>query len=585
MKRFPTGVPLGTQLLVLLLAFGAIPVAATSVVGYMVSRAVILGQAEAALRELGRQQAVHLATELTRERLILRTITGRLPGAEVATAMSSDALASYLAQSLPEDGVFDGLRVVQADGRVLTSVALRNTAPDWPERAPAAVWTEEQVALHWDNDRPVAYLLAVPVEGTQTVWLEGHVRSEEFLRLFSMPEHLMGNVETAVFDVSGRAILVSHEHAEPDIAAAVCCSAPDVATTMRALVSGVRSVIVSTSVAETDWTFAAALPIRTALAPLAGLRNAALLAASVLVVLIFATAVFATKSISTPLRELAGVARDFGHGEPFRPLQASGAAEVRLLVDAFDQMATDLQQSRAEITRLHEQDMERAQQLATVGEMASGIAHEIRNPLTGVLGAVELALKGLPVEDAARGLLEEAQQQLRRIEGTTSQLLRYARPPQLRDVVVDPNNVVERAARVVEPHAKAAGVEVLVKPAEVTVAVRADPELTVQVLVNLMLNGIDAMGEGGKLTVVLEPQPPELRIVVRDGGPGVPEEIKREIFRPFFTTKHQGTGLGLPISRQIVARHGGRMWVEDSPGGGATFVVALPLVRKEDGTP
>jgi signal transduction histidine kinase len=225
--------------------------------------------------------------------------------------------------------------------------------------------------------------------------------------------------------------------------------------------------------------------------------------------------------------------------------------------------------------------MQRAQQLATVGELASGIAHEVRNPLTGVLGAVDLALRRLPSDDAARPLLEEAQQQLRRIESTTSQLLRFARPPELREVFVDPNGLVERAAHIVEPQAKSARVGISVEPTGTEMTVRADPELMVQVLVNLMLNAVDATPAGGVVTVWVAGHPPEVWIGVRDTGAGVPPAIRGDVFRPFFTTKHQGTGLGLSISRQIVERHGGELRLEDTPGGGATFIVALPLAREE----
>jgi signal transduction histidine kinase len=576
---------LGTQLLVLLLAFGAIPLAAAVTVGYVVSRTIILGQAERALQELGRQQAVHLSTELTRERLILRTIVGQLPSPDALAAMAPGGIAARLAQSLPEDGVFDGLRLVTEAGDVVVSVALRNTAPHWPAGIPAAAWAERRVAVHWAGGRAVAYMIAVALgDSSSGTWLEGHVRASDFGRLFAIPTHLMGEVESVVLDGRGRPILVSHGHTASEFPAALGSLGTEMSAERRIRLEGAESLLVVVEVPNTDWTFAAALPLATALAPLAGFRDAAILATTVLTLLIGATAVVATRSMSTPLRQLASEARRFGRGEPHRPVQRSGTAEVRLLVDAFDQMAEDLRQSRAEIERLHERDMERAQQLATVGEMASGIAHEVRNPLTGVLGALELVLRELAPGEPARSLLEEAQEQLKRIESTTSQLLRYARPPELREVVVDPTSLVERAARVVEPQARTAGVSVRIEPELQPVAVRVDPELTVQVLVNLMLNGIDAMDEGAELSVWLVRRPPEIWIGVRDVGPGVPPDIRSEIFRPFYTTKSQGTGLGLPISHQIVERHDGRLWVEETPGGGATFVVALPLVN-EEGTP
>jgi len=573
---------LGTQVLVLLLLFGAIPLAAAIAIGYAVSRSIITDQAISALRELGRQQSVHLATELRRERLLLRTITGHLGSPEALQHLSPERVAGMLEQSLPEDGVFDGLRLVNTGGAVVASVALRHRAPHWPSSAPATNWSTQDVVVHWSGDNAVAYLLAASVSGSnETLWLEGHVRSDDFNRLFAIPTHLMGEVESAVVANGGRALLVSHEHAHTVLPAIIAAAAGDSTAVGRATLDGRDVLVVTSKVPDTGWVFGAALPLDDALAPLADFRNAAFLAAVVLVLLIVATAVLATRSISTPLRELAASARRFGRGESPLPVRSSGTAEVGQLVTAFNQMADDLQRSRAEILRLHEQDMERAQQLATVGEMASGIAHEVRNPLTGVLGALDLALKRLEPDDPGRPLLEEAQQQLRRIEATTTQLLRYARPPTLREVVVEPRQLVERAVRVVEPNAHAAGVTVRVEHTDEPVNVRVDPELMVQVLLNLMLNGIDAMSDGAELTVWTTVHSPEVWIGVRDTGPGVPEDIRAEIFRPFYTTKNKGSGLGLPISRQIVERHGGGLRLEETPGGGATFIIELPLSDRE----
>ncbi len=572
--------------MVLLLAFGAIPLGAAIAIGYTVSRSVIMHQAQSALRELTRQQAVHIATELTREQLILRTITGHVGPLPASTVPAPTVLADRLQQSLPEGGVFDGLRLVRRDGGIFASVALRNVAPHWPAEAPAADWSNRRVVVHWETDRALAYLLAVPLGEASDVWLEGHVRQEDFGRLFAIPTHIMGDVESAVLNADGRAILVTHEHAGPDLRKVLeganhATSQADTAV-RRYRIGSEESLVATSEIAGTTWYLAAALPLSAALAPLASFRNAALVAASALVLLIGITAVLATRSVSTPLRELAGAARRFGRGELPGPLPQSGAVEVQQLVDAFRQMATDLERSRTEIEQLHQRDMERAQQLATIGEMASGIAHEVRNPLTGVLGALELASRGVPPGNPAVPLLEEAQDQLKRIETTTTQLLRYARPPQLSQVTVDPNGLVERAARIVEPHAKRAGVRLALELVTPGISVQVDPELMVQVLVNLMLNGIDASAQGDALAVTVEHRRPEVWIGVRDAGHGVPAEIRANIFRPFFTTKHQGTGLGLPISRQIVERHGGRLELTDAPGGGAMFAVVLPGTREED---
>lgn len=571
------------RLLLALLAFGAIPLGAAITIGYLVTRDAISEQAAAALRELASRQAVHLETELDRQRLILRTITGQLRASLALPDRRPGAFAEMLHESLPEDGVFDGLRLVTSGGDVLANVALRDAAPHWPAVAPAADWRATQVRVHREGGRALAYVIAAPLQaGREPLWLEGHVRAEDFVRLFTMPRHLAGEIESGVFEAGGAAVFVSHAHSEEGLTAALGEAELAAGEVGRTVIDGSAFLVVARPVGGTEWVYAAALPLDAALAPLARLRNAALLAVGILVLLITLTAVFAARSISTPLRELAAAARRLGRSGSHEPIRRAGTGEVAVLVDAFNRMGEDLERSRTEIEQLHAREMERAQQLATVGELASAVAHEIRNPLTGVLGALELALRRLPPDDSSRPLLAEAGRQLRRIEDTTTQLLRYARPPEPRQVVTDMNLLVERAARVVEPRAAAAEIHLALEPAPRHAPVRADPELMVQVLVNLMLNGLEAMSPGGHLTVWVKPRAPEVWIGVRDTGKGIPVEQRGAIFKPFFTTKHQGTGLGLSISHQIVTRHGGSLRYEETPGGGTTFVITLPLVTEGD---
>ncbi len=571
---------LSTQLVLLLMAFGAIPLSLSIIVGYVLSRNVLVEQGERSLTELGTLQALHIGTELTRQRLLLRTIIGQLPAASVLYQRSADDLAQFLRQSLHEDGVFDGLRLVRNDGHIFASTALRGDEPHWPDQAPANDWEERRVVVHWEGDLVVAYLLAVPVRGTDDVWLEGHVRAADFSRLFALPTHLLGDVEPVVMHTLGRVILAGHEHSADDFSR-IFESAIDTHTVSRLPVGSDDYLVLRTPIPGTDWVFAATLPLESVLYPLSWLRNWALFGAATLVVVIALTAVVTARTTAAPMCRLAEAARRLGRGEEVERLRDYRVAEVNSLVKAFNQMAGDLEVSRNKINELHARELERAHQLATVGELASGVAHEIRNPLTGVLGAVDMALKSRSPDDEAAPLLQEAQQQLRRIERTTQQLLNYARPPELREVDVDPNLVVERAVTLVSPQATAGGIEVKVAPDVDLPPVRVDPELFVQVLVNLMLNGIDAQPDGGAITVRIEYRDPELWIAIQDNGTGIPPAARADIFRPFFSTKSHGTGLGLSISKQVIKRHNGSLRYEETPGGGATFVVALPSSSTE----
>jgi len=585
MRDTRAGLGLRGKLLVLLLAFGVLPLAVVVVVGYAVSRSIITSQAERALREATAQQALHLGTELSRERLLLRTIAGQLGGATSLTRLHPERLAELLVQALPEGGVFDGLRVVTDDGRILTSVALRNAAPHWPRSVPAAEWTTRPVAVHREGAAVLAFLIAVPATPTSaTAWLEGHVRAADFARVFSLPDHLMGGVELAVVDEQGAVITIGHGHAAVDLTAAFGSRDParDSTTVWRTVLGGAPALTAMASVGGADWSVVAALPIELALAPLARLRDTTAAGAVVLVVVIVLTGLLTSRSVTQTLQDLTTEALRFGRSGSYHPVHAHGGDEVGHLVRAFNRMAADLQQSRQVIERLHDTEMERAQQLATVGELASGVAHEIRNPLTGVRGALDLTLRSLPLDEPSRPHLEEAQRQLARIDTTTTQLLRYARPPELRQVRVDGNELLARAVRVVDAEAGRAGVSIKAEEAPDLLRVSIDPELMIQVLVNLLLNAIAAAPRGSVVTIWAARHAPEAWIGVRDIGPGVTADLKDKIFRPFFTTRSRGTGLGLSVSRQIVTRHGGSIRVEDTPGGGATFVVALPLADEEN---
>ncbi len=567
---------LSAQLLVALLAFGAIPLVAAITVGFLVSREVVTEQAEVALRDATQRQAMHLATEIARQRLLLRTITGQLPD-EAGATRSSTQLGALLRHSLPEDGVFDGLRLIGADGRILASVALRDAAPHWPERVPAADWRTTDLSIHHLDGRVVAYVLGTPAGGRG--WLEGHVRAEDFGRLFAIPGHMLGGIVSAIHDRGGLPVYVADSEAAEVLRVTVSASPTDSSTLLRTDIGARAFRIAAAPVPGTSWIYVAGLPLEEALAPIARLRDAAALGTALLVALIVLTAVLAARFIGEPLRQVAAAAQQLGQSGTWQPIRHSGGNEVGLLVESFNRMADDLRQSRTEVERLHAQELERAQQLATVGELASGVAHEIRNPLTGVLGAIELAARRLPPDDTARPLLAEAERQLRRIATTTAQLLRYARPPELREVVVDAGLLVERAERVVRPRGEAAGIGIDVESAPAGAMVSVDPELMVQLLVNLMLNGIEALPRGGRLRVQLRRQDGGVVIRVVDTGAGVPVELRDKIFRPFFTSKPEGTGLGLPISRQIATGHGGSLLYEETPGGGATFVVTLPVAH------
>jgi len=567
------------QLLVLLLTFGLAPSILAVSVGLVVSRAVILEQTERGLVDIANREASLISTELHRQRLLLRTITGQLSARE--TDRDPADLAPFLRSSLQDEGVFDGLRLVTRDGRVLADVALGYADPRWPEIFDDA--SESSVALHYGANGPIAYMLSETIpRTTDTLVLIGHVAATDFENLLGLGVHPLGMIEQGLFDTTGRVILVPHAHATDLLRTAWEAEGPSSVAVIEIYLDGDPALVFTSSVPEVGWTLVVAMPTELALASITRLRSVTFAGMLALAIAIVGTAHFVAAYVTRPIHELATAAQDFGQTGLYQAVRHRGIAETEALVTAFNEMAGDLSQSREEIERMHHEEMERAQQLATVGELASGVAHEIRNPLTGVLGALELARQRVPDGDDAEPLLEESMVQLHRIEDATARLLQYARPPALQAVVVDPNLLVERAMTIVSPKADTRRVQLHTTLCEGNAAVNVDPELLVQVIVNIMLNAIDAVDTGGTVTTTAALVGSTVRIAISDTGPGITEDQRDQIFRPFYTTKHRGTGLGLPISQQIIMRHGGQLVVEAAPSGGASFVITLPTVQETE---
>jgi signal transduction histidine kinase len=212
--------------------------------------------------------------------------------------------------------------------------------------------------------------------------------------------------------------------------------------------------------------------------------------------------------------------------------------------------------------------------------MAAGVAHELRNPLTSVKLLIQTAADG----PADRALSEEhlhvVLEQIVRMENTIQGLLDFARPPQMQNVRHDLRGTLRRALNLVEGHAKQQRVVVRESCPLAAVFVDGDPEQLHQVFVNLLLNGVESMPDGGELQVAMQCEDPGdavCRVVFSDSGVGIPPPIMERIFEPFVTDKERGTGLGLAISRRIVEQHGGKLMAANREEHGAVFTVELPL--------
>jgi two-component system, NtrC family, sensor histidine kinase HydH len=231
-----------------------------------------------------------------------------------------------------------------------------------------------------------------------------------------------------------------------------------------------------------------------------------------------------------------------------------------------------------------------AEKLAAVGTMTAGLSHEIRNPLNAAslqLSVLERRIQRL-AKEAQPALLEPltvVKDEIRRLDHILEDFLQFARPREFVPHAVDVHTVVTRVLDLLGGEAERRGIR-LERDLDPVPPVAGDEERLRQVLVNLGLNALEAVKEGGLVRVscgLVEPGPdapePSVAVFVDDDGPGVPPESRDRIFEPFFTTKAKGSGLGLSIVHAIVTQHGGRLRVEDSPEGGARFVVSLASAR------
>ncbi len=250
-----------------------------------------------------------------------------------------------------------------------------------------------------------------------------------------------------------------------------------------------------------------------------------------------------------------------------------------------------------QIKRL-ESNVSRADRLTSIGTMAAGMAHEIKNPLQSIKTFTQLLLDRFADEDFRKTFAEVVPPEVQRIDGIVTRLLNFARPKPV--VLADQNieSILSDVLALVANQTRKAGIEVMVDFSGQTDPVRADEQKMHQLFLNLILNALEAMEEeeeGGTLTVRVRPGRANLPmdgammldvacvwVYISDTGCGIPTEHLDQLFTPFFTTKADGSGLGLSVVQRIVSEHGGEIGIESKPGEGTTFSIALPLVHSGD---
>ncbi|HSJ16007.1 MAG TPA: ATP-binding protein [Longimicrobiales bacterium] len=582
----PTGRPLRWRLLGWFLVFSLLPLLASNMLGYLRSRGIIERLLERDVQELAQIQARQIQDEVQRQLRELQLLTagndflvagvrtagGRASGPMTGLVTPAE-LERHLTRKNEELSAFDALFLLLPDGKVLAHTGrLDREAMRVPERTPITF-----ALLPGDSPR-LRLLTPVRDEHRLTVaYLGGVIGPRGFRVMFGGPRS-QGSLESFILDEQGRPIF-STSGGPLDFTQPLNTPLHGTAVPFAHYRNRAGEPVLGTAVRLPDvgWTYLAEAPLAEVLGPLQRLRSLSLAFAAGLCVLLVLTAWLVAGGIVAPVQRLVAAARRVGGGDLSARVDERHDGEVGALASAFNDMTARLEQTSARVRELHHAEIERAQQLATVGELAAGVAHEIKNPVVGIANGLDLVRRRLGTEPGLTPILEEMTRQSHRIELAVRDLLSFARPATPQLVAVDANAVVRRAVRLIQPAADRGGVQ-LAQTLDATLPrVRADEDLLVQALVNLLMNAVQATPSGGGVVITSSARAGSVRIAVADTGRGIAPADLEHVFKPFFTTRHSGTGLGLSITREVIERHGGRVEIDTASGVGSTFTIVLPL--------
>ncbi len=259
----------------------------------------------------------------------------------------------------------------------------------------------------------------------------------------------------------------------------------------------------------------------------------------------------------------------------------SSKDEVKTLSSSLHSFMEDFEYTHSELTRSREH-LEQAEKMALVGKLAAGVAHSIRNPFTSVKMRLFSLNRGLDLNEDQQEDFEVISEEIGRIDNIVQNFLEFARPPKLRMQSCHVDDVIANVLQLLKHRLHAYNIEVNEASQGDFPLIYADPEQLKEVLINLIINACEAIGDNGLIDISREQQRDEdlgqvMVIRIQDNGPGVPEELQDKIFQPFFTTKDEGTGLGLSMVSRIIEAHNGKLRFTSEQGVGSIFEIILPV--------
>jgi len=310
---------------------------------------------------------------------------------------------------------------------------------------------------------------------------------------------------------------------------------------------------------------------------------------SMLVVIVLLTSgvsVLIRRLVCHPLRAITGKMAQVEAGDLTAQFSSDRKDEIGRLMLSFNSMVDRLRQANEDLKTCHNQQLERVDRLASVGEMSAGIAHEIKNPLAAISGAITVLASDFPEEDPRREVISKVLEQITRLDKAATDLLYFGKPGKPSFGLVDTNELLKKTLFFIAQHPEAGNMHQVKEFTRNLPPVWVDEKQLQQVFFNIIINAIQAMDGGGTLLLqtdlVHRDGKEVVRVLVGDSGPGIPPEALQKVFTPFFTTKTQGTGLGLAICRQLMEQQGGAIQVSSRRGDGTRVTIELPVRRIEE---
>lgn len=589
---------LRNRLLGWFLLFSIVPLFVTNAVGYSRTKSILRDQAELSLVTLAQVQAQHVRAQLDRHLLAMNAITSGneflLSGVlqaqgddagQMGRVASRAAMEEFLRPKLAGLRAFKALYVYTPRGDVVAAVGdLAATHTRIPWRLDAGPMLTAEVHSNNGSLAPHFHLAAPIIRPHRGIaaYLGGTVDMADGNEFLQIPAHLADDVESFLVDSLGLPIFISHPHGsanyrQPLASAALARNAQLVEEYTDRQGEPVLGTIVQ--VPGYPWRFVAEVPTAAAYGELRALAQVALALESIFLAILIAFAWLVARGLVRPLQVLQRASRRVAHGDLGVRVPDEAADELGDVGRAFNDMTAALADSQARVKALHDQEIKRAAQLATVGELASGIAHEIKNPVVSVANGLDLIRRrvGGGADPWLANVTDEMRRQLERIQGAIQELLTFARPSTPTFVTASANAVLRRATRLVEPAANRAGVTIDVVDDPTQPRLQADEEMVLQALVNLLMNAVEASSSGHTVTASARWIADDIVFEIADTGRGIPMADLETVFRPFYTTRHTGTGLGLPISRGVAEKHGGTLTLTSVEGRGTRAVLRLPV--------